>query len=147
MADDRSQRLVQDALEQANQARKEFDSADKDINESAARILRSMADLSEKNPEEFFGLKPTERERFLVLNLMRAAEAGQAPGGATVDITGSASVLGGLGILRELADVLKSPQGPEIVKEILGFVRAEKQFMKDTVKEGIDGVIGLFGGS
>jgi hypothetical protein len=129
-------------------ARKEFDSVDKEINGSAARIMKAFADLAEQKPEEVFGLKPTERDRFFADALMAPAVLRAAAGGNSApDTLGGGTVEGSnplaVGAIAEaLAKVASSEGGAKIVEEILNHIRAEKEFFKETGKEIFDWAFG-----
>ena len=129
-------------------ARKEFDSVDKEINASAARIMKAFADLAEQKPEEVFGLKPTERDRFFADTLMAPAVLRAAAGGTPAPVaTDAGTVLGSnplaVGAIAEaLAKVASSEGGAKIVEEILSHIRAEKDFFKETGKEIFDWAFG-----
>jgi hypothetical protein len=167
------------ALDQANAARREFDAADKRINDSSAATLEAFSRLATEKPEEVFGLKPTDRERYFVsqvlvpvigqvaqlrgiveaaaslegtveIDLSEGAEGSAGPAAVGIGaLLGGEAIEGLFGALGELvkgiSDVLKSPQGPEVLDKIFGHVQKEKQFVKDTVKDGIQGLTGIFG--
>ena len=137
----------QKMVDNQNQSREAFDAADKKFNESTGKILESFAKLSEERPEEMFGLVPTERERFLVREALRPAienlasvdssdDAGFQDMGGPIEGSNPAALAG----LAGLTEVLKSPQGPEILDKIFGHIEAEKKFAKETAGDVIGGI-------
>lgn len=138
---------LQRMLDNQNASREAFDAADSKFNESAGKMLESFARLAEERPAEVFGLAPTERERFLVREALRPAIRELSSSGLTSD--GELEDLGApiegsnpaaLAGLAGLADVLKSPQGPEILDKIFKHIEAEKKFAKETAGDVITGV-------
>lgn len=156
MPSNEREKLGQAFVEQATSARKDFDQFDAKVNESVSRILESYAKLAEQKPEELFGLRPSEKDKYFVERLLSSdvldalVEARPEPiepvEGAPGDITGSASALGkaiGLDALFDAISTIGSSEaGAKIVEELLSHIRAEKDFIKETGKE----IIGWFGG-
>lgn len=142
---------AQASFENQNGARKNFDDVDNKFNESASKILESFAKLAAEKPEEMFGLKPTEREMFIVNQALRPAidrmgllaaadDSGTELDLAGGDVGGGNPLAGVAAGLAAITDVLKSPQGPAILEKIFGHIQAEKTFFKDTGKELIGGI-------
>ena len=140
---DKLLQAAQASFENQNGARKNFDDVDNKFNESASKILESFAKLAAEKPEEMFGLKPTEREMFIVNQALRPAidRMGQLAADVAAREVGGGNPLAGVAAgLAAITDVLKSPQGPAILEKIFGHIQAEKNFFKDTGKELIGGI-------
>ena len=110
--DDRT--LAIQGFEQALSELDRFNALDQRAMAATASMLGAAADLAERKPEQFFGLEPTERERFLASRLTGLLEdvtrsdqlstgapppAGEAggpsePPSSPDDITGSLPALG-----------------------------------------------------
>ena len=134
--------IAEKFFDQVTKSRKEFDDADNQINTSVNKVMKAFADLAEKNPEELFGLKPSERDKFFankllspeVLRALSTNPTNTSEDPLSGDITGG-NPLSIAAVAEAIAKVASSEGGAKIVKEMLDFIRAEKQFMKETGKE------------
>lgn len=116
--------------------RARFEEIDNDINQSAARLMKSMADVAEKKPEEFFGLKATEREIFVLNKLIdpsviRAFGEGRSTG--RNDIVGGQEGSEEPGFFGGLVDKLLKKI--DIVELIKGLIKDEKEYWLGQNKE------------
>ena len=147
--------LAEKFFEQVVNARKEFDTTDGDINNSIKKTLEAFAGLAEQKPEELFGLKPTERDKFFANKLLDPKVLRAATFGTDIDeefsendITGSQTQerldLAKATPWGALAEVLSSESGAKIVEEILSHTREEKSFFIENGKDFWGYVKGLF---
>ena len=105
-----SRTLAVQSFEQALTELERFNVLDDRANAATVGMLQAAADLAERRPEQFFGLEPSARERFLASRLIDLVEAASrsdelstgsvsasdpsdaAPSDASDDITGSAAL-------------------------------------------------------
>ncbi len=132
--------------DQAVKAREAFDSFDAETNGAINRAMQAYAKLAEEKPEEMFGLKPTERERYIIDRMLAPSVLRSSAGvdlgdgdGAGGDLTGQNPAL----IAGAIAKILSSEGGAKVIEEFLHHIRAEKEFFKET---GADIIGWLTGG-
>ncbi len=127
-----------------------FEDFDKSMNESVSKVLASFAKVAEENPEEIFGLKATQRDRFFVealLNpsVLRALSGSTSEADEGVEGVDSEDVTGGNpALLGLLGKAISSDAGAKIAEELLNHIRSEKNFIKETGSEIVSKVGGWF---
>jgi|GEM_PF-6553680 len=141
---------VLNSVDKATESRERFFESDHKSNEASVRILEAYAKLAEDKPEEVFGLKPTERDRFMVNNALQPALKALASGngsgvGTEVDLESGDVTGNNPAVIGLIGELIASGGAPEIVDSLLGHIQSEKTFWKDTAKEGVEGITGLIG--
>jgi len=69
----KSELIFEKAYSEFQVRRKRFEDIDNDINESLSILLKSMVKVAEENPHEFFGIKPSPREVFILNKVLDPA--------------------------------------------------------------------------
>jgi hypothetical protein len=150
---ERTLELVQQAFEQTTAARRRFEELDNEANAAAASLLQTAADLAKRKPDEFFGLKPTERQVYIVENvLLPLIEAQRGAGDMATgeaedveDITGSmpAPVVGAFARALGAALLEKGIQvGSDLIGDVISDFFGGKKGDGSTESGGGGGGIG-----
>jgi hypothetical protein len=85
-------------------------------------IVKAAAQLAASKPEEFFGLRPSERDKYLVEKLLLPAIKSET--GAVGD---PGDVVGGMGLLDTLKGALGGLiPGAEIAEKPIDLIKSEK---------------------
>lgn len=118
-------RLALQSFEQTLAGKKRFEDLDNEVMASTAEIVKAAAQLAAAKPEEFFGLRPSERDKYFVEQLLLPAiQAEAGGGGASAD-----DIVGGMGLLDTLKGVLGGLiPGADIAGKLIDLVKSEKDY-------------------
>ena len=140
MANQRGQQQRLDVYRESLAARGRFQELDDRATAAAVTLVKAKARLAKENPEAFFGLQPTERERFFAEELrvlLREAQAA-APSDGDVDGSNPAILRGVVEVAKFLAPFVfeklfggdgdDGDRGP--LDGIMTFIKKEKEYFR-----------------
>lgn len=117
-------RLLSQSFEQTLAGKKRFEEIDNEVMAATAEIVKAAAQLAAAKPEEFFGLRASERDRYFVEQLLLPAIRAEA--GATPP---DGDIVGGAGLLDTLKGVLGGLiPGAEIAEKLIDLIKSEKDY-------------------
>ena len=130
MSSDRAEQLAVELKRESTASRRGFLELDERATAAAVEILKARAALAEERPEEFFGLKSTEREKFLAAELQELARGETSAGASGADVSGANPLAA---VARWLLPFLfdKLIDGTISIDQFLEFFEKEKDYFKE----------------